>query len=194
MKILVASNNKAKLAELKRILGTDHEFVSLTEAGVVSDPEENGASFYENAKIKAESGMRASGLPCLADDSGLCVGALGDAPGIMSARYAGDPCDDAKNNELLLKNLEGKDRSARFVCHICLVFPDGSEINADGECAGRICEGLRGEGGFGYDPLFEVEGYGMTFAEISGELKNTVSHRARAIAKLKRKLDNINDK
>ena len=189
MKILVASNNKNKIREIKQILGDIFEPISLSEAGVVSDPEETGETFLENALIKARSGMEVSGMPCIADDSGLCVNALNGAPGVYSARYSGEGANDEKNNELLLKNMEGvTDNRACFKSAIAMVFPDGKEITAEGECPGVMIREYRGTNGFGYDPLFLVEEYGKTFAELDGEIKNVISHRAHALQSFREKL------
>lgn len=182
MKVLLASNNGHKIKEIKEILGDFFDVVSLREAGVESDPEETGATFEENARIKAVAGMKASGMPCIADDSGLEVFALDGLPGVMSARYAGGHGDDSANNEKLLRELENaSDRSARYVCVICMAFPNGHEIVARGECKGTILKEARGEGGFGYDPLFFFPQFGKTFAEITAEEKNEVSHRKAAL-------------
>lgn len=182
MKVLLASNNGHKIKEIKEILGDFFDVVSLREAGVESDPEEKGATFEENARIKAVAGMKASGMPCIADDSGLEVFALDGLPGVMSARYAGGHGDDSANNEKLLRELENaSDRSARYVCVICMAFPNGHEIVARGECRGTILKEARGEGGFGYDPLFFFPQFGKTFAEITAEEKNEVSHRKAAL-------------
>lgn len=182
MKVLLASNNGHKIKEIKEILGDFFDVVSLREAGVESDPEETGDTFEENARIKAVAGMKASGMPCIADDSGLEVFALDGLPGVMSARYAGGHGDDSANNEKLLRELENaSDRSARYVCVICMAFPNGHEIVARGECRGTILKETRGEGGFGYDPLFFFPQFGKTFAEITAEEKNEVSHRKAAL-------------
>lgn len=182
MKVLLASNNGHKIKEIKEILGDFFDVVSLREAGVESDPEETGATFEENARIKAVAGMKASGMPCIADDSGLEVFTLDGLPGVMSARYAGGHGDDSANNEKLLRELENaSDRSARYVCVICMAFPNGHEIVARGECRGTILKEARGEGGFGYDPLFFFPQFGKTFAEITAEEKNEVSHRKAAL-------------
>lgn len=182
MKVLLASNNGHKIKEIKEILGDFFDVVSLRESGVESDPEETGATFEENARIKAVAGMKASGMPCIADDSGLEVFALDGLPGVMSARYAGGHGDDSANNEKLLRELENaSDRSARYVCVICMAFPNGHEIVARGECRGTILKEARGEGGFGYDPLFFFPQFGKTFAEITSEEKNEVSHRKAAL-------------
>ena len=182
MKVLLASNNGHKIKEIKEILGDFFDVVSLREAGVESDPEETGATFEENARIKAVAGMKASGMPCIADDSGLEVFALDGLPGVMSARYAGGHGDDSANNEKLLRELKNaSDRSARYVCVICMAFPNGHEIVARGDCRGTILKEARGEGGFGYDPLFFFPQFGKTFAEITAEEKNEVSHRKAAL-------------
>lgn len=182
MKVLLASNNGHKIKEIKEILGDFFDVVSLREAGVESDPEETGATFEENARIKAVAGMKASGMPCIADDSGLEVFALDGLPGVMSARYAGGHGDDSANNEKLLRELKNaSDRSARYVCVICMAFPNGHEIVARGECRGTILKEAHGEGGFGYDPLFFFPQFGKTFAEITAEEKNEVSHRKAAL-------------
>lgn len=182
MKVLLASNNGHKIKEIKEILGDFFDVVSLREAGVESDPEETGATFEENARIKAVAGMKASGMPCIADDSGLEVFALDGLPGVMSARYAGGHGDDSANNEKLLRELENaSDRSARYVCVICMAFPNGHEIVARGECRGTILKEARGKGGFGYDPLFLFPQFGKTFAEITADEKNEVSHRKAAL-------------
>ena len=148
------------------------------------DVEENAPDFAGNAliKVRAIAGSR-RGEWCMADDSGLEVEALGGEPGVRSARYAGGHGNTAANNELLLRNLEGVDnRAARFVCSIALVSPDGREFSVEGSCRGRIIESAAGAQGFGYDPLFVPEGYEQTFAELSAEEKNALSHRGRALA------------
>ena len=189
MKILLASNNMKKLKELQQILSDSFEIVTLSQAGVQSDPEETGATFAENAYIKALSGMQASGLPCLADDSGLAVDALNGAPGVFSARYAGEHGDDEANNRLLLKNMENiTDRRAKFVSAVCLVYPDKRVVTAVGEVVGQILYTPRGENGFGYDPLFYVQEYQKTFAELTAQQKNAISQPARALRQLAQKL------
>jgi len=193
MKLIVASNNKNKIREIKQILGDMFEPVSLSEAGLVSEPEETGTTFAENALIKARSAYEECKreFACIADDSGLCVNALNGAPGVYSARYSGK--GDAANNELLLKNVaDKKDRNAVFRSAIALILPDGTEIIAEGECKGIIIDEQRGNNGFGYDPLFLVEEYGKTFAELDGSVKNIISHRANALKNLRKKLEEIN--
>lgn len=185
MKLVIASNNKHKIAEIKAILsGKFEEILSLSEAGIEVDPEENGETFCENALIKARACQVLAGCACLADDSGLMVDALSGEPGVHSARYAGEPCDDAKNNEKLLKNLEGvADRTAHFVSVVALV--DGvREVTAEGRTSGRILHEGRGTGGFGYDPLFYSDELQKTYAEATAEEKNGISHRAKALSNL----------
>lgn len=188
MKFVLASHNQKKLKELQQIIRElDMEIIPLPENA--PEPEENGATFAENARIKAKSAAAFTGLPALADDSGLCVDALDGAPGIYSARY----CEgsDADRNALLLRNMTGKtNRSARFVCCIACVWPDGTSLTVDGACEGEIAESLSGAGGFGYDPLFYVPAYGCTFGELDGDVKNRISHRAKALQKLKESLKN----
>ncbi len=196
MKFIIATNNKKKLREMGAILGNlGVEAVSLAEAGVESDVEETGTTFEENSRLKAVAAMEKSGLPAIADDSGLEVDALGGEPGIYSARYGGDLCaDDKERYEYLLKNMEnvpdGK-RSARFVSVITCTFPDGREVVARGEIEGEILRAPAGEGGFGYDPIFFVPSEGMTTAEMSAERKNEISHRARSLQIMSKKLKEI---
>jgi XTP/dITP diphosphohydrolase len=189
--LLIATHNQKKKNELLRILAplgidvkTDEELnITLTEA------EETGETFYENALIKAQSGARESGLPCVADDSGLMVDYLAGAPGVYSARFAGEPCNDEKNNEKLLKLLNGvseEERTARFVSVVCCVFPNGDVLSARGECEGKIGFKEIGDGGFGYDPLFMVDG--KSFAELTAEEKDKLSHRGKALLQLVEKL------
>ncbi|MBO5682954.1 MAG: RdgB/HAM1 family non-canonical purine NTP pyrophosphatase [Clostridia bacterium] len=185
MKIVLASRNKKKIKELQALLGEyieGIEILSLDDVGIYTEIEENGESFEENALIKA-SAAATSGYIGVGDDSGLAVDALGGAPGIYSARYSGEHGDDAANNELLLRNLEGvEQRSARFVSAIACVFPDGSEpICVRGTAEGEILKDYRGQGGFGYDPLFYFPSLDKTFGELTAEEKNKVSHRSVAI-------------
>lgn len=192
MKIVLASRNKKKIAELQTLLGEyieGIEILSLDDVGILGEIEENGNSFSENALIKARAAAE-SGYIGIGDDSGLEVDALGGAPGIYSARYAGGHGDDEANNQLLLKNLEDKtDRSARFVCALACVYPDGREdICVIGKAEGEIISEYRGAGGFGYDPLFYFPPLGKTFGELSAEEKNRVSHRSDAIRKMAEKL------
>lgn len=185
MKIVLASRNKKKIKELQTLLAEyidGIEILSLDDVGIYGEIEENGESFAENALIKASAAAK-SGYIGIGDDSGLEVYALGGAPGIYSARYAGEHGNDAANNTLLLKNLEGaENRSARFVCALACVFPDGSDpISVFGTAEGEIISEYRGEGGFGYDPLFYFPPLDKTFAELTAEEKNKISHRSNAI-------------
>ena len=183
MQFVLASHNQKKLAEMATILDElGVEVLPLPENA--PEPEENGATFEENALIKARSAADFTGLPAIADDSGLCVDALGGAPGIYSARY----CEgtDLDRNTFLLKNMQDKDnRACRFVCAIACILPDGKKITVRGECEGELLRESRGGGGFGYDPLFFVPEYGCTFGELPGEGKNRISHRGRALRALK---------
>ena len=192
MKICIASGNRGKIAELQKLLSEyikdiEIELVSLKELGFEGDIVEEGETFEENALIKARAAAEFSGLCSIADDSGLIVNALDGEPGVYSARYAGEPCDDQKNNEKLLKNLEGVgDRSAAFVCTIACIIPEGQPLSGDpiigtGYCPGEILFNPRGKGGFGYDPLFWFDPFGKTFAEMSAEEKNAVSHRGAGV-------------
>ncbi len=187
MKMVLASRNRGKIAELRALLSSllpDVDILSLDEAGVHGEIEENGATFEENALIKARAAAQ-SGMIGIGDDSGLCVRALGGQPGVLSARYAGGHGDDVKNLLLLLENLrDATDRTAEFRCVIACVFPDGSApILCDGSVAGEILEEPRGTDGFGYDPVFYYPPDGLTFAQMSAERKNEISHRARALKK-----------
>lgn len=187
MKFVIATNNQKKLKELQKILcDFGVEAVSLKEAGVTTDVEETGKTFEENAVLKAENAMRVTGLPAVADDSGLVVEALGGEPGIYSARYGGELCaDDTDRLNLLLKNMEGKEnRRAFFVSAIACIFPDGAKIVTRGECHGIITKEAAGEGGFGYDPIFYLPNEGATMAAITAERKNEISHRAYALQNL----------
>ena len=185
MKLVLASKNEKKLAEMNAILSElGVEVCSEAQAGVDVDVEETGTTFEENSLLKAKAVMEASGLPAIADDSGLCVDALGGAPGIRSARY----CEgtDADRNAFLLKNMEGKeDRACRFVCAIACVLADGETVTVRGECEGELLHENHGAGGFGYDPLFYVPEYECTFGELAPEVKNRISHRARALGRLR---------
>lgn len=186
MKIVLASHNKKKIVELRTLLGEyipDIEILSLADVGVTEDIVEDGTTFAENALIKARTAA-ATGYIGVGDDSGLCVDALGGAPGVYSARYAGGHGDDEANLDLVLKNMEGKtDRRAAFVCCIACAFPDGGEpIVCEGRVEGELLTSRDGEGGFGYDPIFYYPPFGKSFGMTSAEDKNKVSHRARALA------------
>lgn len=182
-----------KRAELERILKPIGVRVLLAEeAGVeLTDVEETGVTFEENAFLKADSGCKESGMPCIADDSGLAVDALDGAPGVYSARYAGEHGNDEKNNELLLKNLSDipmDKRTARFVSTVCCCFPDGRHMTVRGECEGKIAFEPAGEGGFGYDPLFLPDEFpGKTMAQLTAEEKDSISHRGKALRLLAKK-------
>ena len=185
-RVVVATGNPGKVREFSRAFEqADFEFRTQKDVGFLEDVDENGKTFAENARIKAECVMRATGLPTLADDSGLSVDALDGAPGVYSARYAGPHGDDRANNELLLKNMDGvSDRTCRFVCAMALALPGQETRVVRGECEGRLLTALEGEGGFGYDPLFLYES-GQTFAQMSPEEKNRVSHRFHAVEKMR---------
>jgi XTP/dITP diphosphohydrolase len=185
VRILVASGNRSKAAEIAAILaaggGGDLEVLTLADVRGVESPEETGSTFLENAGIKARAAAAASGLPALADDSGLCVDALGGAPGVLSARYA-EGGDGARCAKLLLalRDVPAGRRGARFACAAVLALPDGREISAEGTCEGEVAFTARGENGFGYDPVFLLPD-GRTMAELSPGEKAVVSHRGRAL-------------
>ena len=192
MKIVLASRNKKKKAELQTLLSQyvdGIEILSLDDVGIFGEIEEDGVTFEENALIKARAAAE-SGYIGVGDDSGLEVDALGGAPGVYSARYAGEHGDDAANNALLLKKLQGvADRRAAFICSLVMVFPDGGvPIRAVGAVEGEILLAERGKNGFGYDPLFWYDPMGKTLAEMTAEEKNAISHRGKAIAKLAERL------
>lgn len=186
MKVVLASKNKHKLEEIRKITEKfDMELVLQSELGIDIDVEENGTTFEENSFIKAEAVMKASGLSALADDSGIAVDALNGEPGIYSARYGFDESlDDWGRLQLLLKNTENVpdgERQAQFVCVITMVTPDGKTIQARGEVHGELLREPRGENGFGYDPIFYYPPLGKSTAELSSEEKNQISHRANAL-------------
>ncbi len=192
--LVLASRNKAKLEELRRILeGMDWEVISAEAAGVQGEAEENGETFEENAFLKAEYVCKASGLAAVADDSGLCVDALGGRPGVYSARYA-EGSDDDRIDKLLseLGEVPDEKRTARFVSAVCCVFPDGEKISVRGECEGRIAFERHGNGGFGYDPVFVSEK--GSFGELTAEEKDGISHRGRALEKFKAEIMKRNEK
>lgn len=192
MKMVLASRNKKKILELQTILSQKIpaiELLSLDDVGYEGDIEENGETYEENALIKAKTAMLASGgqYPAIADDSGLSVDALDGAPGVYSARYAGGHGDDAANNALLIANMAqvpDDQRTAKFVCTIACVFPSGEQLVVRGESHGTILHEPCGNGGFGYDPYFYTPVFGKSFAELSPDEKNSISHRGRAIAAL----------
>lgn len=183
MKLAIATNNQHKLQEIRAILGDSfEELLSLKDLGIDVDVEENGTTLEENALIKARAILALSGIATLADDTGLMVDALNGAPGVYSARYAGEEHNDAKNRALLLKNLDGvKDRSAHFATVIALCYPDGKTLTASGRVNGEILLSERGTEGFGYDSLFFSTELCKTFAEATQAEKNSVSHRGRAL-------------
>lgn len=187
MQFLIATHNKKKQAEMQRILGPlGIEVLTADMAGLaLTDVEETGETFRENAFLKAHSGCEESGLPCIADDSGLCVDALGGAPGVYSARFAGDHGNDEANMQKLLlelHNVPDEQRTAAFVSAICVCFPDGRKLEVEGRCQGKIGYEKRGDGGFGYDPLFMVGE--RSFAELTAAEKDAISHRGDGLRKL----------
>ncbi len=190
MKFFIATKNAHKIKEFSAILN-EFNIELISEANLekpLPDIEEDGLTFQENSLIKARFAARETGLPTLADDSGLCVDYLGGEPGIYSARYAGVHGDDNANNQKLLKKLEGvKNRNAKFVCAVACVFPDGREFTVIGECKGKIDLQPRGNGGFGYDPLFISDDKG-SFGLLSPEEKNSISHRANALKEFRKEI------
>jgi XTP/dITP diphosphohydrolase len=184
VRVLLASTNAHKLDELRALFGAEGPF-RFELAPRPLEVEETGATFAENARLKAEAYVAAFGEPALADDSGLCVDALDGRPGVYSARYA--PTDAERIAKLLgeLKDVPEASRTAAFVCAMALVFPDGRHFEVEGRCPGVIADAPRGAGGFGYDPVFVVPGLGKTFAELTAEEKNAISHRADATRKLR---------
>ncbi len=187
MKLLLATNNRGKRREWRALLaGLPVELLLPTEVGLTLEVEEHGSTYAENALLKARAFAAASGLPSLADDSGLEVDALGGAPGIRSARYVSGS-DEVRYQTLLaaLSDVPEAQRTARFRCVAALVTPDGQEFLAEGVCEGRITFAPQGSGGFGYDPIFWLPGYGCTMAELPPEEKDRISHRARAAQALR---------
>ena len=184
--LVIATKNKGKLREFRSILADAYDdILSLADFDDIPDIEETGLSFRENALIKAKATSDFLGMDAIGDDSGLVVDALDGAPGIYSARYAGDGASDDENNKKLLSELKGeKNREARFVCCIALVLTDGTREFFEGECCGQIIQEKRGESGFGYDPVFYVPQYGKTMAQLGPDIKNSISHRAIASQKL----------
>ena len=193
MEIVLATNNKNKLKEMRAILGGHFDkLYSLADLGVDVDVEETGETLAENSYIKAKAICDLTGKISLADDTGLMVDALNGAPGVYSARYAGEEHDDAKNRALLLKNLQNAtDRSAHFATVITICYPNGDVLSAEGRVDGFISTEERGEHGFGYDSLFFCPEIGKTFAEASADEKNGVSHRGRALRATVEKLDSL---
>lgn len=183
MKILFATANPGKLREAAEVLGPDFEVVSPADLGIAGDIPETGSTLQENSLQKAQYLFERTGLPCFADDSGLEVDALGGAPGIYSARYAGPGHDAQKNMDKLLSEMQGKDdRRARFRTVVTLILADGTPHFFEGVCAGSIAREKHGAGGFGYDPVFVADAYpGLSFAEVGEDDKNAVSHRGQAL-------------
>lgn len=191
MKVLAATGNKGKIREFSEILTPlGFEVVSPKDIGIDIDPEETGVTFAENALIKATAFMQVSKMPVIADDSGLAVDFLNGAPGIYSARYAEG--SDKDRYEKLLKNMAGaNDRTARFISAVAMVFPDGKIVQAEGSCEGEIAFSPAGENGFGYDPVFYIEDFNKTVAEMSADEKNSISHRGKALRLLAEKLKKL---
>ena len=189
--IILASNNKDKVKEVKEIL-KGYDIISMKEAGIDVDIEENGTTFEENALIKARAIRKLTGQITMADDSGLEIDYLNKAPGVYSARFMGhDTSYDVKNKALIqkLEGVKGSDRSGRFVCAIAVCFPDGREIVKRGTMEGLIAEEIKGDNGFGYDPIVYLPEYGKTSGELAPEEKNKISHRGKALALIKEELD-----
>lgn len=189
--LIVASNNQHKLEEIEAIIGKYYALQSMASIGFVEEIEETGTSFHENAAIKARAIFNRYGVDCLSDDSGLAIDVLNGAPGVYSARFAGEPVNHEKNIDKVLFELEGKsDRNARFVTVLCLIR-NGKEYFFEGEIKGKILEEKRGTNGFGYDPIFVPEGFDKSFAELDPAQKNKISHRSNALAKMQEYLQSI---
>ena len=191
MKFVLATHNPGKLKEMGDILARfGVEVVSPKDLGITVDVEETGATFAENAMLKAKAICAAAKLPAIADDSGLCVDALNGGPGVYSARYGGEGLDDKGRYMLLLNSMRGQPtRAAHFACAIACVFPNGDELTAEGRCDGTIAFAPIGEGGFGYDPVFFVPQLKKTFGQLTAEEKSAISHRGRALAVFVEKLE-----
>ena len=191
MKVLAATNNEHKVREFRQILTPlGYEPVTPKELGINIDPEENGTTFEENALIKAEAFAKEAGIPVIADDSGLETDFLDGGPGVYSARYA-PGSDKDRVNKLLDVMKDTENRGARFVSAVAMIFPDGRKICVRGECPGVIARQPAGENGFGYDPVFFVESFGKTFAELTADEKNSISHRGRALEALEKELKKL---
>ncbi|WP_297020137.1 XTP/dITP diphosphatase [uncultured Dialister sp.] len=192
MKIVLATHNRGKIREFQKAFSEiGWEAVPIADVADVPDPDETGTTFEENALQKAHYYAKAVQMPVLSDDSGIIADVLGDRPGIYSARYAGHHGDDEANNQKLIHDLApytGEARKGRYVCVVALVWPNGKELTAKGECEGIIRDFYKGNGGFGYDPLFYLPSYGKTMAELPMEEKNKISHRGRALRSLLQKL------
>ena len=191
MRFVLATHNPGKLREMGEILKDfGIEVVSPRDLGITVDVEETGTTFAENAMLKAKAICQATGLPAIADDSGLCVDALNGAPGVYSARYGGEGLDDRGRYMLLLSSLRGAPtRAAHFACAVACAFPNGDTLTAEGRCDGSIAYAPLGDGGFGYDPVFLLPGTGTTFGQLTQEEKSAVSHRGRALKDFAGKLD-----
>ena len=191
MRFVLATHNPGKLREMGEILKDfGIEVVSPKDLGITVDVEETGSTFAENAMLKAKAICKAADLPAIADDSGLCVDALNGAPGVYSARYGGEGLDDRGRYMLLLSSLRGAPtRAAHFACAVACAFPNGDTLTAEGRCDGSIAYAPRGEGGFGYDPVFLLPGTGKTFGQLTQEEKSAVSHRGRALREFSEKLE-----
>lgn len=191
-RLLIATNNQGKVREIKKILdGVYCEILSLKEAGIDVEVVEDGNSFYENARKKAIEISAMADCDVLADDSGLCVDALNGAPGIYSARFAGEDATDEDNNSKLvdlIRKVPQEKRQAKFVCSMVMARAGSELMHVEGEVYGEILTKPRGTGGFGYDPLFYIERYGKTFGELDADVKNAISHRARALAGIREAL------
>lgn len=191
MKFILATHNPGKLREMADILShLGVEVVSPADMGITVEVEETGATFAENAMLKAKAICAASGLPAIADDSGLCVDALNGGPGVYSARYGGEDLDDKGRYTLLLNSMRGQTtRAAHFACAIACAFPGGKTLTAEGRCDGAIAFAPLGEGGFGYDPVFLVPEKGKTFGQLTAEEKSEISHRGRALRDFSARLE-----
>ena len=190
--LLAATGNEHKLRELQEMFRDYYTIAPMSAAGFFGPIDENASTFAGNAAIKAEAVCAATGLPAIADDSGLCVDVLDGEPGVLSARYAGVHGDDEANNDLLLRRMEGKeDRRASFVCALALKLPGREPLIAEGSCPGTILHKRQGTGGFGYDPLFLYEPMGKTYAEMNAQEKNEISHRARAAREMAKIMDRL---
>ncbi len=189
MKIIAATSNSGKVKEIKKIFSS-FEIISMREAGIDVEVEENGKTFEENALIKARTISKLCDCAVLSDDSGLCVEALNGAPGIYSARYAGEGATDEERYIKLLSEMENKtNRKAKFVSAVAIVYPDGSELTAEGEVFGTLAYEPKGDNGFGYDPIFISDELNKTFGEATDEEKNSISHRKRALTNLYNKIN-----
>ena len=191
MKFVLATHNPGKLREMSDILShLGVEVVSPADVGVTVEVEETGTTFAENAMLKAKAICAASGLPAIADDSGLCVDALNGGPGVYSARYGGEGLDDRGRYMLLLNSMRGQTtRAAHFSCAIACAFPNGDTLTAEGRCDGAIAFAPLGEGGFGYDPVFPVPEKGKTFGQLTAEEKSQISHRGKALREFSTQLE-----